>query len=102
MPGKQLLGGEQQTLGTTGLQLEFRLAQVLSLLAGAYLAVIDGQLDFAVLDLDASGGALDNGFAYRAQRGAREAFRTARRTFLSEILLMSGRSSSTTICNSIG
>src|SRR5262249_47784296 len=72
MPGKQLLGGEQQTLGTAGLQLEFCLAQVLSFLAGAHLAVIDGQFDFAVLDLDAAGGALDNGLEYRAQRGARE------------------------------
>src|SRR5690349_20253449 len=68
MPSKQLLSGKQQTLSTTGLQLEFRLAQVLPFLAGAHLSVVNGQFDFAVLDLDAAGGTLDNGFEYRAQR----------------------------------
>src|SRR5215831_1455759 len=59
------------TLGI-GICCNFRLAQVLPFLAGAHLALVDGQFDFAVLDLDAAGGALDNGFEYRTQRGVGE------------------------------
>src|SRR5262245_44682440 len=44
----------------------------MALLAGAYLAVVDSEFDLAVLDLDAAGGALDNSFEYRVQRGVRE------------------------------
>src|SRR5262245_58955632 len=46
--------------------------QVLALLAGAHLAIVDGELDLAVLDLDVACSTLDNGFKYRAQRGVGE------------------------------
>src|SRR5262245_36250983 len=72
MPREQLLSGEQQALGAASLQLEFCLAQVLALVAGTDFAVVDGEFDLAVLDLDAAGGALDNGFEYGAQRGVGE------------------------------
>src|SRR5262249_23262455 len=64
MPREQLLSGEQQALGAASLQLEFHLAQVLPLVAGPDFAVVDGEFDLAVLDLDAAGGALNNGFEY--------------------------------------
>src|SRR5215831_17676676 len=70
MPSEQLLSGEQQALGAASLQLEFHLAQVLALVAGTDFAVVDGEFDLAVLDLDAAGGALDNGFEDGPQRGA--------------------------------
>src|SRR5215471_14424987 len=72
MPGEQLFGGDQETLGAASLQLEFRLAQVLALVAGAHLAVVHGEFDLAALYLDVAGGALDNGFEYWSQRGVGE------------------------------
>jgi hypothetical protein len=61
VPSERLLSGEQQTLGAAGLQLEFRLAQVLALVAGAHLAVVDSEFDLAILNLDVAGRALNNG-----------------------------------------